>query len=192
MNEFESAAQAALKAPFRRAAADLAAWGEKISRSSPHAGVEFVPDASSNKNTSRAALRIMFTDAVIGKAAAHAGYAGLWVVAEHNTRHGDVTFEVRPYKGPNDDFGASNKNNLMPRWFGFAAAHTFWSLHDLPLVDEDEGFRRERYISRTGALPNELPNDLNRLYYNGYRKEIFEDPVAVLAARPLAPGLMLE
>ena len=189
-NESKSAAQAALRAPFGRAAADLAAWGEKVGRGFPHAAVEFVPDAGSSKNTSRAALRIMFTDAVIGKTAKHADYAGLWVVAEHNARHGDVTYEVRPYRGENDKFGTSNRSNQLPRWLGFA--ETFWSLNNLPLVDEYEGFRQERYHSRTGALPKELPNDLNRLYYYGYDKKIFEDPVAVLAGRPLSPDMMPE
>ncbi len=103
-NKSEGAAQAALKAPFQRAVADMTAWAEDVARGFPHADVEFFPDAGSRGKTSRAALRIMFSRAVIGEAAKHAHSAGLWVTAEHKAGLEDVTFAIRPYRGPDDKF----------------------------------------------------------------------------------------
>ncbi len=188
---FASAADAALMAPFNRAVHDLAAWGERIRQSFPHADVEFHPQTGTAKK-SRAALRVSFERAVIGDAKEHAAYAGFWITAEHNPWRGDVIYEVLPYQGPDDRFGKSGHSSTMPRWLGFFEHHTFWSLHGLPLADKDEGFRREIEFSADGQLPPTMRNDLNRLYYYGYSKGIFEDPVEVLSKLPLRPGLIPE
>ena len=191
-NEFGSAAQAALKAPFQRAVADMAAWADDVARGFPHADVEFFPDAASHGKTSRAALRIMFSRAVIGEAAEHAHSAGFWLTAEHDTRRKDVTFAIRPYRGPDDKFGASNKSSLMPKLLGFGPRLDWWTYHGMALVDDSEGFRREFYNSADGRLPREIRNDLNTLYYNGYRRGLLEDPLAVLAALPPRPVFIPE
>jgi hypothetical protein len=181
-----------LKAPFQRAVAGMTAWGKDVARTFPHADVEFFPDAGSRGRTGRAALRIMFSRAVIGDAARHAQSAGFWVTAEHNTRGEDVTFAIRPYRGPDDKFGASNKSSLMPRLLGFGPRLDWWTYHGMALVDDSEGFRREFYNSADGRLPREMRHDLNSLYYNGYRRGLLEDPVAVLAALPPRPGFIPE
>jgi len=188
-NESESAARIA----FRRAVKSLVTWGEDISRVFPHADVEFFPDAGSKGKTQRAALRVMFTRAVSGDAQKKdAAYAGFWVTAEANSWRDEIMYEIRPYRGPGDNFGKSHRSNTLPRWFGFALPHTFWSLHDFPLHDEWEGFRSGIEFSRDGRVPQEWRSDLHILYYNGYRRGIFEDPVKVLESLPLRPGLIPE
>ncbi len=188
-NQPESAARIA----FRRAVKSLATWGGDIGYTFPHADVTFFPDAGSRGNTQRAALRVMFTRAVSGEAQKKdAAYAGFWVTAEANSWRDEVMYEIRPYRGPDDNFGKSHRSNTLPRWFGFALPHTFWSLHDLPLWDEREGFRSGIEFSRDGRVPQEWRSDLHILYYNGYRRGIFEDPVKVLESLPPRPGLIPE
>lgn len=190
-NESESAAQAALREPFRRASESLAAWSEDLQRTFPHADIEFFPEAGSKWKTSRAALRIMFTRAVIGeKAKPNADYAGLWVVAQHHPRNKEVMFEIRPYLGPGDKFGTSHRSNNMPRFLGFK--FDWWTHHDLPLFDQREGFRQEFYFSADGRVPREIRHDLNTLYYYGYAYGLFEDPVKVLESQPGRPGMIPE
>jgi len=170
----------------------MAAWAEDVARGFPHADVEFFPDAGSRGKTSRAALRIMFSRAVIGEGAGNAHSAGLWVTAEHDARRGDVRFAIRPYRGPDDKFGASNKSSLMPKLLGFGPRLDWWTYHGMMLVDDSEGFRREFYNSADGRLPREIRNGLNTLYCTGYNRGLLEDPVAVLAALPPRPGFIPE
>ena len=170
----------------------MGAWADDIARVFPHADIKFFPDAGSHGKTSRAALRIMFSRAVFGEAAKYAHSAGLCVTAEHKTGRDDVSYSIRPYRGPDDKFGASNKSSLMPKLLGFGPRLDWWTYHEMALTDDDEGFRREFYNSANGHLPREIRNDLNALYYNGYRRGLLEDPVDVLAALPSRRGFIPE
>ncbi len=80
----------------------------------------------------------------------------------------------------------------MPKLLRFGPRLDWWTYNEMALTDDSEGFSREFYHSANGRLPREIRGELNTLYYNGYRRGLLEDPVAVLEALPPRPGRMLE